>query len=143
METVTVTRRIEAPPSAVEEAFADVERFVESGGFDEVTVEGDAVTLRNAVGLASIELELELVEEPDAVLAYVQREGIFREMETRFALEADDGATEVTGTTEFGLKGGPVGSILDATVIKRQRRKEMERHMDYLEETARAAEAPG
>lgn len=141
METVTVTRRIEAPASAVEDAIADVGPFMEAGGYDEVVVDGDAVTLRNAVGLASIELQLDVVEDPDAALAYVQREGIFREMETTFTVEDADDGTVVTGRTEFGLKGGPVGSILDATVIKRQRRKEMERHMDYLEETTRAAEA--
>lgn len=143
MQTVTVTREIEAPPSDVEVAIGEVKPFMEAGGYDGVTVDGDAVTLENAVSLATIQLDLELVDEPDAALAYVQRDGIFREMETTFRVEESDGGSVVTGRTEFGLKGGPVGSILDATVIKRQRRNEMRRHMDYLEETTRTTRAAG
>jgi len=133
MQTVSMERDLAAPPGEVRDAMGDVEAFMASGGFDDVTVDGDRVHLENSVGLLTIELDLALVEEPDAALAYEQREGLFAAMTTRFVLEPSASGTTVVGETEFELDRGLVGPILDATIIKRQRRKELEGHFAYLE----------
>lgn len=133
METVTVRRHIDAPESAIEALVSDVEAFMAAGGFDEIELVDDR-TLRIArhLGLGRIELLLDRIDDPEAVFAYRQREGIFETMTTRYFVEADDGGVEVSATTEFAI-GGLVGRVLDATVIKRQRRHELEAQFDYLE----------
>lgn len=133
MQTVTVTREMATSPSVVEEAMADVGPFMEAAKFDEVSVDGDVVRIANSVGLATIELTLEVVADPDATLVYEHREGIFEEMVTRYEVEAIDGGSRVTATTDFALSAPFVGPILDATVIKRQRRVELTAQFDYLE----------
>lgn len=45
--------------------------------------------------------------------------------------------TEVVATTDCALDLAVVGEFLDATVIKRQRRIELEAQFDYLESIAR------
>lgn len=137
METVTVTRRIDAPLADVEAAIRDVGPFMEAAGFDEVTVDGDIVHIRNVVGLfVPVTLDIEVFDDQDATLAYRQHEGMFREMETRLtAGEADEGGVEVVATTDFELDVAAVGMVLDATVVKRQRRSELVRQLDYLEST--------
>lgn len=144
MHSVTVTRTIEADPEAIAEAMADVEPFMAAAGFDEVAVDGDRIEVTNAVGIATIELTLERVdpdalEEPhdDAVFAYEQREGIFEEMVTSYSLSPGPDGTEVEATTTFALAVAVVGDLLDATVIDRQRRRELEAQFDWLaDETA-------
>lgn len=133
MNSVTVSREIPAPPDAVREQMQDVEAFMRAAGFDEVVVEGDRIDLTNGVGIATIELSLELVDDPDAALAYRQRDGIFEEMVTRYTLEPTDGGTRVTGETEFAIDVALVGKLMDATIIERQRRRELEQQFDWLE----------
>lgn len=113
---------------------ADLGPFMASAGFDEVAVDGDTLEVANRVGVATIELTLEVIDD-DAHLAYRQRDGIFEEMETRYVVAAADGGSEVTATTEFALDVALVGDVLDATVIKRQRRKELSAQFDWLEST--------
>ncbi|WP_255151257.1 SRPBCC family protein [Halorarius halobius] len=132
MQTVTVSREVDAPPAAVREAMADVEAFMRAGGFDEVGVDGDVIELRNAVGLLVIELTLEMVNREGAALAYVQRDGIFSEMETRYTVADRDGGSEVTATTEFAVDVRYLGPVFDATVVKRQRRHELTSQFDWL-----------
>lgn len=134
MESVTVSRELATPPDVVEEAMADVGPFMEAAKFDEVDVDGDEVRIANGVGLATIELTLEVVEDPDATLVYEHREGIFEEMVTRYEVESIDGGSRVTATTDFALSAPFVGPILDATVIKRQRRVELNAQFDNLVE---------
>lgn len=134
MQTVTVTRTIDAPPEAVERELADLEPFMEAGGFTEVHVDGDRIDIRNAVGIISIELTLDVVDREGTSLTYVQRDGIFSEMETRYVVEARDDGCEVTATTEFEVDVQYLGPVFDATVVKRQRRLELDRQFDYLEE---------
>jgi len=136
METVTVSRTIAASAGAVRDAIRDIEPFMRAAGFDEVTVDGGTIRVANSVGIADIELELAVVEDPDAVLAYEQREGIFEEMRTAYGLTPTADGVEVAATTSFALDVALVGDFLDATVIRRQRRKELEAQLDYVEATA-------
>lgn len=134
MQTVTVTRTIDAPPEAVERELAALEPFMAAAGFTEVHVDGDRIDIRNAVGFLAIELTLDVVEREGASLAYVQRDGIFSEMETRYVVEPRDDGCEMTATTEFEVDVQYLGPVFDATVVKRQRRRELDRQFDYLEE---------
>lgn len=133
MESVSVSRTVDADPETVREAMADVQRFMASAGFDEVTVDGDDMTIVNGFGIAAIELDLTLVDRDDAELAYEQEDGIFEAMWTTYEVTAKDSGTRVTATTEFALDVAVVGAVLDATVIKRQRRKELNTQFDWLE----------
>lgn len=132
MESIELTRVVDAPREDIEAAIADLEPFMRAAGFDEVTVDGDALTIAKAVGLLRISLDLECFEADDAVLAYRQLDGIFEEMRTWYYLEDAENGTEVRARTEFGLDA-PGGGLLDATVIKRQRTKELEAQFDHLE----------
>lgn len=133
MQSVTVTRELDADAEQIRTAITDVGEFMRAAGFDEVTVDGDVVTIANSVGLATIELVLKLVEAPDAVLAYEQREGIFEEMVTWYYVSETADGVEVRATTEFELQARLIGPLLDATVINRQRRVELNAQFDYLE----------
>lgn len=132
METVTLSRTVETDEASLRAAIEDVESFMRAAGYDEVTVDGDDIRIRNHVGLLTIELDLRRIQEPDAVLACEQVDGIFREMTTTYGLETVDGRTTVTARTDFALDRAIVGPLLDATVIKRQRRKELTAQFDYL-----------
>lgn len=132
MQSVTVTRHLAAPPPEVRERIQDLEPFMAAAGFDEVDVDGDYIGLAKAVGLLQIELDLEVVDREGADLAYVQRDGIFEEMETRYVVEATDEGCSITATTEFELDVALVGDVLDGTVIKRQRRMELTDQFDWL-----------
>lgn len=133
MQSVSVSRTIPADPDAVQEQMADLERFMQAGGFSEVVVEDDEIYLRQNLGLGRIELELEVLEGADAELAYEQGDGIFNEMRTEYELEPVADGTRVTARTDFEL-GGVFGSVLDATVVKRKRRSELNAQFDYLED---------
>lgn len=137
METVTVTRELAAPAEEVRALIADVEPFMRAGRFDEVSVDGDEIRLANTVGmLLRIELTLAIVDREGAALAYEQRDGIFESMETVYTVtETDDGeGSRVTATTDFAVDVAFVGPVFDATVVKRQRRWELNNQLDYLEE---------
>lgn len=135
MAVVSVDRRVDAPVEAVRSLIEDVQPFMEAGRFDEVRLDGDTLHLTNIIGFARIELTLELIDDPGAALAYRQQDGIFEEMETRYSVEAADDGTLVRAVTEFTL-GGVTGSVLDNTIIRRQRRKEISNQFDYLERAA-------
>ncbi|WP_254544933.1 SRPBCC family protein [Halomarina pelagica] len=137
MNSVSVTRQLNASPAALRDAILDLEPFMRAAGFDEVEVDGDTIHVANQVGPIQIELTLALVDNLDAVLTYEQREGIFETMRTTYMLIEDPEKIEIVATTDFALDLAVVGSILDATVIKRQRRIELEAQFDYLESTTR------
>lgn len=163
MESVTVTRTIDAPVEAVEAEMADLESFMLSAGFDEVSVEGDRMTLVMGFTILRMKLVLDLVASDEHDVVYEQHEGPFEFMRTWYDVEpagdgdgrgaGSDGAgggndedasgddrerTVVSATTEFQLRAPAVGSLLDATVIKRQRRKELNAQFDHLEEQVAA-----
>lgn len=135
MDSITLTHVVDAPPEEVRELVADAGRFMRAAGFDEVEVDGSTLIIRNSVGLASLELECAIID-ADCVLAYEQREGIFERMETRYELADHERGTEVTVTTRFAVDVALVGEILDATVVKRQRRREITSQFDYLDREA-------
>lgn len=135
METVTLGRTIAAPESEVRELVTDVGPFMEAAGFDDVRLEGDRLVIENTVGLFDIELVLEVVDAADAALAYEQREGVFERMRTEYHVEEDGGETTVTATTEFeSTELAVVGSVLDETVVRRQRGTELTAQFDWLAE---------
>ena len=132
MNTVTVRETFDADADRLGAAITDVGPFMRAAQFDDVTVEGDIVHITNHVGLATIELELELIDASGAVLAYEQRDGIFEEMVTRYTLTETHAGVEVEATTEFAVQARLIGPILDATVVSRQRRRELTAQFDYL-----------
>lgn len=135
METVSLSRSFEGSAATVRDAMDDLQPFVEAGGFDEVTVDGDDIHITNHVGLLTIDLDLRLVD-ADCALAYEQVDGIFESMETRYTIDEGDETVTVTATTDYALDVDLVGPILDSTVIARQRRRELEGQFDYLERVA-------
>lgn len=143
MQTVTVERTVDARPAGVRDALGRLEPFVEASGFDEVAVDGDTVEVGNQVGIMTLELTLEVVDDPDAELAYVQTEGLFDEMSTTYTVDPAEGgdASVVTATTDFSLDVPVLGDVLDATVVRRQRRTELERQFDWLQQQAAASGA--
>lgn len=133
MESVTVSRTFAAGPEPLREAMDDLEPFMKAAGFDTVSVDGREIEVANEVGVATIELSLRLREDPQADLAYQQTDGIFEEMWTGYTVTAVADGTAVTATTEFALDVAIVGGVLDSTIIKRQRRKELNAQFDWLE----------
>lgn len=134
MHQVTVSRTVDADLETVRTAMDDVVRFMRAAEFDEVSLDGDRLTIGNTVGLFDIELVLELVES-DAELAYEQREGIFESMRTEYHLEPAVEGTTITATTEHeAIDLAVVGPVLDSTLIDRQRRKELTAQFDWLAE---------
>lgn len=133
METVSLSRTIEASDSVVRELVTDVGPFIEAAGFDDVRVEDDIVDITNHVGLLTVELTLRVIDTDD-VLAYEQVDGIFQEMVTRYTLEETAGGVEVGATTEYALDVDVVGSLLDSTIIARQRKRELSAQFDHLQE---------
>jgi len=132
MESATVTRTVEAPPDAVRDVLGELEPFMRASGFDEVDIDGDRIEISKALGLLRISLTLRVYEEDGAALAYEQTDGLFESMVTTYELSEQDGLTEVTAQTEFALDA-PGGSILDGTVVRRQRRKELAAQLDFVE----------
>ncbi len=137
METVALDRTVDAPAPVVRELVTDVGPFMEAAEFDDVTVTGDIVEITNHVGLLTIELELRVLETDD-VLAYEQVDGVFEEMVTRYSLEETANGVVIEATTEFALDVDLVGSILDSTIIARQRKTELSAQFDYLEAATEA-----
>lgn len=133
MALVTRTLELDADPEAVRPLVADAEPFTAAGGFEEVTVDGDRMRLRNRLGLATVELELRLRDD-DAALSYEQVDGLFEQMWTTYEVDPDGDGSVVTATTEFALTDGVVGDVLDATIIKRQRAREIDGQFEYLRE---------
>lgn len=134
MNSVTLSRTIDSPPTDIRESMNRLEQFMRASGFDMVLVDGKTVHVANEIGIATIELTLELVDHSEADLAYEQRDGIFEEMRTAYTVTPASNGSEVAATTEFALDIAIVGDVLDSTIIKRQRRTELAAQFDWLEE---------
>ena len=135
MERVSISRHFDADPEAVRAAIDVTAAFMRGAGFDVVRyVDGD-LYIGNRVGLFEIELELDVVPDDEAVLAYEQREGVFESMRSEYHVAAEDGGTTVTAKTDYAMLDlAVVGTLLDASVVRRQRRKELEAQFDWLAE---------
>lgn len=135
MQSVTVTRTFDKPPESLRAAIRDIEPFMRAAGFDTVTVEGSTIEVTNQVGVAKIELTLRIVDNSDAALTYEQVDGIFREMRTTYTISESRQGSTVTATTEFALDMAFIGDFLDAAIISRQRKRELDAQFDHLEAT--------
>lgn len=134
MARVVVERSIATPVDRIESAMTDVKSFLRSAGFDSVAVDGDSILIENHVGILTIELDCRLVDDDGAVLAYEQIDGIFDAMQTRYTVDpASDERVTVVAETTFTLDARLMGPLLDATVVSRQRRRELQAQFDYLE----------
>ena len=133
MNSVSLSRSVDRSVQSVRESMADLEAFTEAAGFDEVVVEGDTVTITNHVGLLELSLDLVVVEDEPESLVLELTDGIFESMTTWYTVTGDTESCEVTAETEFALDVAVVGQVLDATVIRRQRTKELENQLDWLE----------
>lgn len=136
MATVTVSRTLGAEPDAVRAAMADLSAFVAASGFDHVDVADGTVTVRHDVGPATLELVLVVDEAAEAALALDASEGPFERMRTEYRLDPANGGTTVEARTDFELAAPLVGDVLDATVVSRRRRAELESQLDWLERIA-------
>lgn len=133
MNSVSLSRSVDRSVRSVRDSMADLEAFTEAAGFDEVVVEGDSVSITNHVGLLELSLDLVVVEDEPETLVLEQTDGIFESMTTRYTVAGDTDSCEVTAETEFALDVAIVGQVLDATVIRRQRSRELENQLDWLE----------
>lgn len=137
MTEVTLSRNLDASPETVRDCILDdLTAFIEASGFDSVTATGDSFVVSRNIGMATLELTLD-VQESDALLFLVQTEGIFDRMWTEYEVEQTEDGSRITATTEFTL-GGVLGPVLDGTMISRQRRQEFRDQFDYLEATVAA-----
>lgn len=133
MESVSRSRFLDADPDVVESALTDdVAAFVGAAGYDSVRVEEGRLELEQTLGLATLSLTLREIDESDVTLALQQEAGHFETMVTEYDVRPADGGTQLWARTEFTL-GGVVGSVLDETVVSRQRGREFEAQFDYVE----------
>lgn len=132
MQTVAVSRQIDKSPQSLCAAMQDIEPFMRAGGFDSVAVHGNSIEVSNTIGIAEIELSLQIINDPDDALSYEQVDGIFKEMRTTYTVTGTPETSTVSATTEFALDIGLIGDFLDATIIKRQRKRELNDQFSYL-----------
>jgi len=133
MASVTRSRFIDAPPDIVERVItADIAALMQAANYDSVRFEGDRLELEQTLGLASLSLTLRQIDDADATLAFEQVDGHFERMVTEYDVEPSDGGTIVSARTEFTLGGIP-GSVLDETLVRRQRGRELEAQLEYVE----------
>lgn len=140
MARVNASRVLDAPRSTVETMIRnDIVGFVEAGGFDEVRSEGDVLAMSRSLGLATLELEVRVDHEADAVLAFEAVDGLFEQMRTEYAVEEADGGSRITAWTDFTL-GGFLGDALDETLVSTQRKREFEDQFEYVERRIEATD---
>jgi hypothetical protein len=140
MASVTRSRFLQADPGAVERAITDdVVAFVEAAGYDSVSVRDDRFEVERRLGLATLSLTLRPLDD-DATLAFEQESGLFEDLSMRYAVEETAGGSELTAQTEFTL-GGVAGSVLDETLVRRQRRRELDDQFDYVVRTLERRDA--
>lgn len=134
MANISRSRVLSADPGTVERAITDdVAAFMRTAGYDSVQLEAGRLELEQTLGLANFSLTLRIVDDSDSVLALEQEAGHFEAMTTNYEVESVNGGTELSARTEFTL-GGVVGSVLDETLVRRQRGKELEAQFDFVED---------
>jgi hypothetical protein len=133
MASVTRSRFLQADPETVEDVITDdVPGFIRAAGYDSVSVDGNRIGIERRLGLATLSLTLRPIDADESTLAFEQESGLFEEMTMHYVVESTDGGSELTARTEFTL-GGVTGSVLDDTVVRRQRTSEIEDQFAYVE----------
>ena len=133
MASVTRSRFLQADPETVKDVITnDVPGFIRAAGYDSVSVDGDRIGIERRLGLATLSLTLRPIDADESTLAFEQESGLFEEMTMHYVVESTDGGSELTARTEFTL-GGVTGSVLDDTVVRRQRTSEIEDQFAYVE----------
>lgn len=133
MASVSRSRLVDASPAVVERAITEnVAALMRAAGYDSVRFEGGRLELEGTLGLASLSLTLREVDDADATLAFEQVDGHFERMITEYDVEPSDGGTTVSARTEFAL-GGTTGSVMDESLVRRQRGRELEAQLEYVE----------
>lgn len=141
MTRVTAERHFDADAGTVRRAIrSDPESFAAAAGFDEVTVTTDRIEFERSLGVASLELVVELDHDADAVLAFDAVSGIFERMRTEYCVEPDGSGALLTAWTDFTL-GGALATAFDGTLVAKQRKREFEAQFDYLEAALETAES--
>ncbi|MFW5919536.1 MAG: SRPBCC family protein [Halanaeroarchaeum sp.] len=137
MASVSRSRFIDAPPEVVERAITeDVAAVMRAANYDSVRFEAGRLELEQTLGLASLSLTLREIDDADATLAFEQVEGHFERMTTEYDVEPTGGGTTLSARTEFTL-GGITGDVLDETLVRRQRGRELEVQLEYVERVVR------
>lgn len=125
METISVDREYDAPEHRLHSVFEDVAGFFDAAGFD-VDRTHDRLELSKQVAVTQFELHVKLHETESATLAYEQVSGPFKEMTTRYHVDSSATGSCLTIETSFEPPATGFGSFLNGTVIKRQRRMELD-----------------
>jgi ribosome-associated toxin RatA of RatAB toxin-antitoxin module len=139
VETVTCSREIDRSAETVRAALDRFPDLTRAAGFDDVTVLADdpeTVRVRNRVGLAELELTLRRID-TEVALGYEQTDGLFDEMTTHYEVDSlETGRCRVGITTEFTIREGLLGDVLDTTVVHRRRESELTAQLDWLADGA-------
>lgn len=131
METVAVQREYDVAANGLKRLVTDVESFYDAAGF-EVERHGDRLELTKRLAVARFELEVALIDDADAALAYEQLDGPFGDMETRYLVEDVDDGSRLTIETSFEPPASGFGTFLNGALIKRQRGSELDAVDDLL-----------
>lgn len=140
MDTATVEREFEVAPEILEGVVTDVTTFYDAAGF-EVERDGDRLELVKRLAIARFELDVELVEDDGAALAYEQVDGPFADMRTRYLVDATEGGSRLTIETNFEAPSSGFGTFINGALIKRQRGTELDAAEELVTEQAVAAGA--
>lgn len=131
METASVEREFEVAPTVVEDVLDDVTTFYDAAGF-EVDRDGERLELVKRLAIARFELDVELVDDEDAALAYEQVDGPFAAMRTRYLVDETDDGSRLTIETNFEAPTSGFGTFINGALIKRQRGTELDAMEELL-----------
>lgn len=123
MDTVSVERTFDAPPSRVRDLLGDKSSFFSAVGFD-VEQHGDTLTLRRTVAIKQIELTIRLLDE-DVALGYEQIDGPFEQMETRYAVDEHADGSTLSVETAFESPTVGMGTFINEGVVEKFRQQEL------------------
>jgi hypothetical protein len=139
METVSRSRQYPVSVATLEEAMlSDVPGFLRAAGYDDVTVTDQGVVVERRLGMARLEMTLQVGEDAPETLAVAQVDGHFESMTTTYDVSPADGGALLTARTEFVLDD-VVGAALEPELVRRRRGEEFEAQFDYLESVVGAA----
>lgn len=138
METISVDREYDAPEHRVRSLLGDVTEFFDAAGFD-VARTDDRLKLSKRVAVTQFELHVKLHETGSAALAYEQVSGPFEAMVTRYHVDSSSTGSCLTIETSFEPPATGFGAFINGTVVKRQRRTELDAVASLLETNGEAS----